>query len=53
NAVGLNKSKNNNYESDNGNRSGRNESSKNNSTPGFGLLGSLICLYGGWNLKKK
>jgi hypothetical protein len=27
--------------------------SKNNSTPGFGLLGSLTCLYGGWKLRKK
>ena len=27
--------------------------SKNNSTPGFGLLGSLTCLYGGWKLKRK
>ena len=23
------------------------------SIPGFGLLGSLICLYGGWKLRKK
>ncbi|PAV11114.1 hypothetical protein ASJ81_11340 [Methanosarcina spelaei] len=27
--------------------------SKNNSTPGFRLLGSLTCLYGGWKLRKK
>jgi hypothetical protein len=27
--------------------------SKNNSTPGFGLLGSLPCLYGGWKLRRK
>ncbi|AKB45267.1 hypothetical protein [Methanosarcina vacuolata] len=27
--------------------------SKNNSTPGFGLLASLTCLYGGWKLKRK
>lgn len=27
--------------------------SKNNSTPGFGLLGSLTCLYGGWKLRRK
>lgn len=26
--------------------------SKNNSTPGFGLLVSLTCLYGGWKLRK-
>lgn len=44
---------NNNSESDNGSSSGINESSKNNSTPGFGLLGSLTCLYGGWRLRKK
>jgi hypothetical protein len=26
---------------------------KNHSAPGFGLLGGLICLYGGWRLRKK
>lgn len=31
----------------------RGKPSKNNSTPGFGLLGSLTCLYGGWNLRRK
>jgi len=31
---------------------GGNESSTNNSTPGFGLLGSLTCLYGGRELRK-
>ena len=30
-----------------------NESNKNHSAPGFGLLGGLVCLYGGWKLKKK
>ena len=30
-----------------------NKSSKINSIPGFELLGSLICLYGGWKLRKK
>ncbi|WP_048173829.1 hypothetical protein [Methanosarcina siciliae] len=40
-------------ESDSGSSSGENESSKNNSAPGFGLLGNLICLYGGWKLRKK
>lgn len=30
-----------------------NESSKNNSTPGFGLLGGLACLFGGWKFGKK
>jgi len=53
NAVELNNSNNNNSESDNGNSSSGNESSKNNSTPGFGLLGGLTCLFGGWKLRKK
>ena len=44
---------NNNSESGSGSSSGRNESSKNNSIPGFGLLGSLACLCGGWRLKKR
>jgi hypothetical protein len=35
------------------NNSNRNESNKKRSTPGFGLLGSLICIYGGWKLRKK
>ena len=35
-------------ESDNGGKP-----SKINSIPGFGLLGSLTCLYGGWKLRKK
>ncbi|MCO5382337.1 MAG: hypothetical protein NHB15_09830 [Methanosarcina barkeri] len=33
--------------------SSENKSSKINSIPGFELLGSLICLYGGWKLRKK
>lgn len=33
--------------------SSKNESSQISSTPGFGLLGSLICLYGGWKFRKK
>ncbi|MDY9927977.1 YncE family protein [Methanosarcina sp.] len=53
NAVEFNNSNNNNSESDNRGRSGGDESSKNNSTPGFGLLGSLACLYGGWKLRKE
>ena len=53
NTVELNNSKKNDSESDNGSSSNENESSKNNSTPGFGLLGSLTCLYGGWKLRKK
>lgn len=30
-----------------------NKTSKNNSIPGFGSLGGLACLYGGWRLRKK
>jgi YVTN family beta-propeller protein len=30
-----------------------NESSKNNSTPDFSLLGGLTCLYGVWKFRKK
>jgi hypothetical protein len=30
-----------------------NESNKNHSVPGFGLLASFICLYVGWKLRKK
>lgn len=52
NAVELNNS-NNNSESDDGSSSNENKSSEINSTPGFGLSGSLICLYGGWKLRKK
>ncbi len=44
----FNNSSSNNSESDNGDKP-----SKNNSTPGFSLLGSLTCLYGGWKLRKK
>ena len=29
------------------------KSNKVSSTPGFELLGSLVCLYGGWKLRKK
>ncbi|WP_410507840.1 hypothetical protein [Methanosarcina hadiensis] len=46
-------SNNSDFESDNGSISSGNESSKSNSTPGFGLLGSLTCLYGGWKFRKK
>ncbi|WP_292374540.1 YncE family protein [Methanosarcina sp. UBA411] len=59
NVIELNNSNNNsnndinNSKSDNGSNSSGNESSKNNSTPGFGLLGGLACLYGGWKLRKK
>ena len=50
-------------ETSNLSKSNRGSSNINNSTgyksdritfvPGFGLLGSLICLYGGWRLRKK
>lgn len=53
NTVKFNNSNNNNSESNNGSSSSGNESSKNNSTPGFGLLGSLTCLCGGWKIRKK
>lgn len=59
NVIELNNSNNNsnndiiNSKSDNGSNSSGNESSKNNSTPGFGLLGGLACLYGGWRVRKK
>ena len=52
NAVEFNNSNNSDSESDNGSSSSGNESSENNSTPGFGLLGSLTSLYGGWKLRK-
>nr|WP_048128986.1 hypothetical protein [Methanosarcina lacustris] len=48
-----NNSKNNNSESDNGSSLNENGSSKRNSTPSFGLLGSLACLGGGWKFRKK
>ncbi len=53
NALKLSSSNNNNSESGNGSSSGENESSKNSSTPGFGLLGGLAGLYGGWKFRKK
>ena len=53
NSVELNNSKKNNSESDNDSSSDGNESNKNNSIPGFGLLGSLSCLSGGCRLKKR
>lgn len=43
-----NNSSNSDSESDTGSKP-----SKNNSIPGFGLLGSLTCLYGGWKLRRK
>ncbi|MDD3052067.1 MAG: hypothetical protein PHR06_13105, partial [Candidatus Cloacimonetes bacterium] len=44
----LSNSNNSNSKSDNGNKSS--EPSEIRSTPGFELLGSLTCLYGGWKL---
>lgn len=35
------------------NNSSRSELNKNKSAPGFGLLGSLSCVYGGWRLRKR
>jgi DNA-binding beta-propeller fold protein YncE len=52
-AIELNNSNNNNSESDNDSGSSGNDSSKNNSTPCFVLFESLICLYGGWRLRKR
>jgi DNA-binding beta-propeller fold protein YncE len=52
-AIELNNSNNNNSESDNDSGSSGNDSSKNNSTPCFVLFESLICLYGGWKLRKR
>ncbi len=47
----LSNSNNSNSKSDNGSKPS--ESSEIRSTPGFELLGSLTCLYGGWKLRKK
>ncbi|WP_455565212.1 hypothetical protein [Methanosarcina barkeri] len=52
-AVKFSGSNNNSFESDNGNSPSENDSSKDNSTPGFSLLGGLICLYGMWKFRKK
>jgi hypothetical protein len=54
----LNNSKNNDSKPHNGgnpkvNGSNGNESSKDNSAPGFGLLGGLACLYSLWRFRKK
>ncbi|AKB55092.1 hypothetical protein MSBRM_2094 [Methanosarcina barkeri MS] len=46
----LSNSNNSNSKSDNGNKSS--EPSEIRSTPGFELLGSLTCLYGGWKFRK-
>ena len=48
-----NADKRNNGSSFNINNSSGNESSKKSFAPGFEFLGSLICLYGGWKLRKK
>ncbi|AAM04962.1 hypothetical protein [Methanosarcina acetivorans] len=49
----INNLNNNDSESANKTSSSGDKSSENNSTPGFGLLGGLICLYGSWKLRKK
>ena len=51
-AVEFNNPNNNNSKSSNGSSPRENESSKTNSTPGFVLFESLICLYGGWKFRK-
>ena len=48
-----NLSKSNNESISNIRNSSGNKSGKTNSVPGFGLLGGLACLYGGWKLRKK
>lgn len=35
------------------NNSNGDKSSRDNFIPGFGLLGGLVCLYGGWRFKRK
>ncbi len=49
----TNNSSNNDSEYDNESSSSEEKSNENNSAPGFGLLGGLTCLYGGWRLRKK
>ncbi|MPM66912.1 hypothetical protein SDC9_113825 [bioreactor metagenome] len=49
----LKSSSNNDSESNNGSNPDADKSGENNSVPGFGLLGSLTCLYGEWKLRKK
>jgi hypothetical protein len=53
NASSLKDIKNDSLNSSNINNSNGNKSDDKRLAPGFGLLGSLICLYGGWNLRKK
>jgi YVTN family beta-propeller protein len=53
NVVEINNSSNKGSESDNGNGSVGNETSKNHSIPGFRLLGDLVCLYIGWQFRKQ
>ena len=48
----LNYSNNNDPISDNSSRSNGNKSSIISSSPGFELLGSLVCMYAGWKLRK-
>jgi hypothetical protein len=43
----------NNKNSSNINISGENKSKKINHASDFELLGSLVCMYGGWKLRKK
>lgn len=53
NSSSLKEIKNDSLDSSNINNSNGNKSDDKIFAPGFGLLGSLICLYGGWNLRKK
>jgi hypothetical protein len=53
NVVEINNSNYEDTESDNSSSSDGNESSKNHSTPGFRLLGCLVCLYIGWQFRKQ
>ena len=49
----LNNSNNKDSESNNESSSSGDKSDENKSASGFGLLGGLTCLYGGWKLRKK
>jgi hypothetical protein len=53
NSSSLKDIKNDSLDSSNINNSKGNKSNDKRFAPGFGLLGSLICLYGGWYLTKK
>lgn len=50
--LGINKSESNSERNTENKNSGENKTGKTNNAPGFGLLGSLICLFVGWKLRK-